>query len=451
MTDPLTRAKTFLDSGLRNQSLWGKAGQSEGQRAQGFARRYGEHIDGFENSFTSEIGGARKADPAKSRALFETGEGADALSATMDSARATADVASQFGKHDAARSITRALGTLERTQRQAAAVRAARGDVPRETDDPAGAALEWLSRSSAGDPGGPLGLSSDSQQRQLEDATLGSDNATAEAAANRLAARGATFRAAASMAKIAKNGSRLGVNALLSPRDEEDDEVRVTPPRAAPTLTPETFDAHRDHLDRMAKDPSYFGDVMGASFGNMAQTAPEVFNALSVQAAKTVQYLSAVAPGGSSGGPFAQRYPVGADELWEYNERLRAVADPEYIRDELSAGRLSAPAAETYEVMYPKAFQQLQLDTFDRLQQLQQAGIPVPLQAREQLDTMLNLDGGGDPALTWKVAERAYAATARKNNSSSGQVQAGNGHESAMTSGALSTLGNGASAVAQTG
>lgn len=448
MTDALSRAKAFLDAGLSNASLWGKAATNEGQRAAGYARRYGEHLDAFESHFTETVGDSQKVTPAKSRAFLsdpDSHAGSQALAATVASARATADTASRFGRKDEADRIHGALSTMERTERQAAALRAARGPVSRETDDPSAAALQWLSG------GGPPGLSSASQQRSLEEAALGSSNATAEAAAQRLAARGATFRAAQSMAKIARDGNRRGVDALLAP-PSENATARIAPLRSS-ALTVETFDAHRDHIDKMSRDPSYFGDVMAASFGSMNEAAPEVFQAISAQAAKTVQYLAAVAPGGSSGGPFAQRFPVGEDELWEYNERVRAIADPEYIRDELSAGRLSAPAVETFEMMYPKQYAQMQQDVFVRLQELNEQGIALPIQAREQLDTALNIDGGGDPALTWKVAERAYAATARKNASTSGRVDASgkDSHAGAMTSGALSTLNNGASAIAQTG
>lgn len=444
----LARAKAFLAAGLSNASLWGAAASAEGQRAAGYARRYGDHLDAFETHFTSEVDGARRVDPAASRAFLTDPEGhagGKALEATVASARATADTARKFGKKDEADRIHGAIATMERTERKAAAVRAARGSVSRETGDPASAALQWLSG------GVPPGLSSASQQRSLQDAALGNSNATAEAAAQRMAARGATFRAAQSMSRVARDGNRRGVDAMLSPPGENA-ATRIAPIRPS-ALTVETFDAHRDHVDRMSRDPSYFGDVMAASFGSMSEAAPEVFQAISAQAAKTVQYLSAVAPGGASGGPFAQRFPVGEDELWEYNERVRAIADPEYIRDEISTGRLSAPAIETFEVMYPKQYAQMQRDVFERLQQLNEQGITLPIQAREQLDTALNIDGGGDPALTWKVAERAYAATQRKNASSSGRVDASgkDSHAGAMTSGALATLNNGASAIAQTG
>jgi hypothetical protein len=253
------------------------------------------------------------------------------------------------------------------------------------------------------------------------------------------------------MARLAKDGNRRGVQRLLA-ADQEDDDGLELPETRGPALTVEDYDAHREHLDKMATDPSYFGEVMAASFGSMPEAAPEVYSALSVQAAKTVRYLAAVAPGGSSGGPFGKRFPVAEDELWEYNQRLRAVADPEFVRDELGAGRLSAAAVEAFEMINSKQYAQLQRDVFERLQELQAQGIDVPIQAREQIDTLLNLDGGGEAGLTWKVAERAYAATARKNASASGQVPQGSGNaSSAMTSGALSTLGNGASAIAQTG
>lgn len=445
--EAIGKAKALLDAGLKTEGLWGSAGKAEGQRAAGFERRYGEHIAQFEELFTAEVDGKRRVDPAKFRELLDApddSESARTLKETLDSARVTADVARQFGRKDEAKRIESSVALLEKTQRQAKAVKAAR-PVARETDDPAAAALTWLTQ-------GVPGLEGDYLGRQLLGAAQGTPNATAEVAASRLAARDGVFKATASMSKLASEGNRRGVQRLLSAEDDDDtDGLDLAPPRNA-ALSSEDFEAHREHLDKLAADPSYFGEVMAASFGTMPEAAPEVFAALSVQAAKTVRYLAAVAPGGSTGGPFAQRFPVSEDELWEYNQRLRAVADPEFIRDELSTGRLSSQAVEAFEMMNSKQYAQLQRDVFERLQELQAQGVKVPIQAREQLDTLLNLDGGGEPGLTWKVAERAYAATARKNASSSGQVPEGNGqHAGAMTSGALSTLGNGASAIAQTG
>jgi hypothetical protein len=74
------------------------------------------------------------------------------------------------------------------------------------------------------------------------------------------------------------------------------------------------------------------------------------------------------------------------------------------VRTELAAGRLSSQAIESYELMHPKAYARLQRDVWERLHELKEQGIPVSVQAREQIDTLLNIDGGGDPALTWKVA-----------------------------------------------
>lgn len=752
VSEQIAGAKRLLDEGLRDEGLWGSAGKFERQRAAGYARRYGEHIDDFESSFTA--GG--KTDPAAFRRVI-AGEGDPAairaLDATLDSARATADVAEQFGRKAEAARIRGAIDVLQRTSRQGQVVAAAKAAVARETKSATQSALEWLSREGArtiGDEavdyavnvatggliprfarnavGGAVkrmvkgrgsavadGLSEaaqgalgrmraragqegytslgrnsrlpaggeeravslammDAKIRRLPRANLdelpstgmGSyprqkmlaqmetmtaeerravmvdyvgedfqdmratihgeegfhhpaveaferglqklsvDNPTssgplyrgikvdddaineallsgefntsapsstsynAQEAASfasdrlkpgqraliirfdkvdngalvnpfeheviipkgghfrvkdrtrlddgslmitveqigkasdddmaRLGALGSvgladgpnfslgdvarspmgavtgvgagavgarelylaqrdeqregTFAAVVGLAQTARASLGRAVNSLLSrsSEDPDGDRVRIDPPKP-PVVTLDNYDATRDHLERMVVDPVYFGDVMAASFGSMPTAAPEVFAAMSAEAAKTAQYLLAIAPGGKSGGPFAQSFPVGEDEVWEFNERMRAVSDPDFVPDELARGAVSAQAMEAYEMMRPRHYAHLQRTVFERLQELAEQGIPVTIQAREQIDTMLNIDGGGDPALTWKVAERAYAAIARKNEIS--RVNPGGGdteeHEQSMTSGALSTLHNGASAIAQTG
>jgi hypothetical protein len=479
-------AKELLDAGLKDEGLWGAAARAEGQRAAGYARRYGEHLEAFENAFTSELRGKRVADPTKFREMLadaasEHTDAAKALRETLESARATADVAAKFGRKEDAARILKAIDSFETVSQQAKAIGAARKTVSRETapKDPAAAALEWLAREGSGqlvDKGfdavtgaatvagahvaGPLGaglgmMGGRYLKKQLgETVRTGVANAAADAAAGRLANRSAVFRAAQSMASLFKDGNRRGVQRLLSRPLELAESATNRLQLAAPTaagVTALNYDATRDHIEKMATDPAYFAQAMGESFGTLPEAAPEVFSALSAQAAKVVNYLNAVAPGGKGGGPFGERVPVGEDELWEFNERMRAATDPEFIREELARGALSSQAIEAFELMNPKAYAQLQRDVFERLHELQEQEIPVPIQAREQIDVLLNIDGGGDPALTWKVAERAYLAMARKEASQPTGGSFEGTETSAMTSGALSTLGNGASAIAQTG
>lgn len=428
--DALQDAKALLDRGLADEALWGRAARAEGQRAAGYARRYGDHLQAFENAFSTEVDGRRRTLPEAFRAALDGSADPEALRAlgdTIESARATADVAAQYGRKDEAARIRRAISTFERTGAQARAIGAARDSGSRETADAVASALEWLT-------GGP--------------------SSAVDASAARVANRSAVFRAAQGMTQALSAGNRSGVQSLLStplePEDGAGDGPILQPP-AAPAVTAENYDATRDHIDRMATDPAYFAETMAASFGALPEAAPEVYSALAAQTAKVSQYLAAVAPGGKGGGPFAERVPVGEDDLWEFNERFRASTEPEFIRNELAAGRLSSQAAEAYELMHPRAYAALQRDVFERLYELGEQGIPVPIQAREQIDLLLNIDGGGDPALTWQVAERAYAAMARKDALQPSAGTTDGVETDAMTSGALATLGNGATAIAQTG
>lgn len=446
-------AKAQLDRGLTDPGLWGDAAKSEAQRADGYARRFGEHIDGFEALFTTPgARGERVVTADKFRELLSGADDPDArnaLQAAIDGAKATADVARKFGRTEKASEIERSIAILQRADKQGAAVRAARG-VARDTLDPSAAALEWLGRATVP---GAAGLSGPAAQRQLEESALfGLDTPAAQAAAVTLEARGGAFRAVNALTRRSEEDAANGIQTLFSPPQLELDEEEIAA-AAVPTdrVTLLNYDATRDHIDKMARDPSYFGGVMASSFGNMAESAPELYDALSQQTAKVVQYLSAIAPGGQTGGPFAQRYAVGEDELWEYNQRFNAVTDPAFLPQQIAAGRVTSQAVGAYEVMNPQQYGQLRINMFERLEDLRRRGVQVPIQTREQIDVLLNIDGGGDPALTWKVAERGYAAIARKNATRSKRPDGSVDGETGMTSGALATLNNGASAIAQTG
>lgn len=270
------------------------------------------------------------------------------------------------------------------------------------------------------------------------------------------AERAGVFRAVGAFRRNADEAGKRGADDLLrtQPQGAQAQGARNGVSIAAPTgpgpVNALNYDAVRGHIDKMANDPRYFAEVMGASFGRLPEVAPEVYSALSAQAARAANYLSAVAPGGESGGPFSDVVPVSDDELWDFNQRLSAISDPDFVRDELRQGSLTSQAIEAYQAVHERSYVKLQIHVFERLQQLKADGIPVPSQAREQLDVLLDIDGGGDPALTWQVAERAAAAE-QAHKSRLAMKPKAPGDSGAMTSGALASLQNGAAAVAQTG
>lgn len=420
--DQLRGARDLLQQGTTSEGLWGRAAKHEEQRSAGFEKRYGDHIDAFEEAFTSRVGDRVQADPEKFRAFVagdQSGDQAKALSSMLDSARATADTAAKFGKGREAGDLLSSVGELQRSLARSRTVRAAEGGVPRETAgaDASDAALAFL----GGD----------------------SEPATPDAT------RAGVLKATGAMTVGTAVARRASVRVLLSPAvasDGDPEDIELPPSTA---LTEESYPAAQAHIQKMAADPDYFATVMASSLGRMNEAAPEVYQALSAQTAKTVQYLAAVAPGGTTGGPFPQTNPVAADELWEFNQRLGAAADPTFIPSQIAQGRVSATAIEAYQVMQPKQYSELRTDIFERLHEMKQEGLDVPMQAREQIETILQIDGGGEPAMTWRAAEQAANAQQRKASAASvtdGGAKPG-GHAAAMQSGALATLSNGASAL----
>lgn len=429
-TAAIDRARQLIVDGLGQQTVWGDAAVSEVQRSEAYARRAADHISAFEDAFTSQVGKAKKADPEKFAAFLENAspDARRALTDTMEAARATADAAHRFGRPDDARRIMSALDALDRTGSQAQAVQAARGDVSRETAGEGGAndALAFLA--------GGDGASS------LVDGPQ--------------AARAGVFRALQGFAQEAEQGVELGVHTLLNGASRSYDDLgdHPDPAAAASGVTAANFQATRDHLVKMSSDARYFGEVMGASFGRLPEAAPEVFRALVQQTSRAVTYLASVAPGGKESGPFGRTFPVSEDDLWDFQQRAAGAMDPTYIRRGLTSGTLTSQAMAGFQEAQPTRYRRLQMSVFSRLQQLDKMGVAVPEQAREQLDTLLDLDGGGEVAMSWHVADQVQRAI--QVHAQQLQDRKLNAQDSAQaatrTSGALSTLGNGASALART-
>jgi hypothetical protein len=415
--EALERAQRVLAAGLGDATLWGSAAATETERASGYARRVDDHLGAFEAHFAERIGGKDRVDPGKFRALLQGGdpEAAAALAGTVEAARTTASTAARFGRTSESRRILEALDALEATGAQANAIRAAlRGGAPVDRVAAESAALEALGGADEEPP---------------------SD------------ARAGVFRAIRGFVQSSREDSKRSAAELLQPRGVgsrgSPAALQIAAP-GAPSVTTRNFDAVRDHLEKLTTDPRYFAEAVGSGFGSMSQAAPEVFQAISAQTAKAAQYLLATAPGGTSGGPFAGRLPVSDDELWEWNQRFQAITDPEFVRRELRSGALSSQSVEAYQFVSPRKYEALQLDVFHMLQQLHEDGVQVPSNAREQLDVLLDLDGGGDPALTWQVAERAEAGAARHRQRM--QMPKKGEPSGAMQSQALGTLNNGAAA-----
>lgn len=472
VVDPVAaidRARGILMDGLSQQTVWGDAAVTETQRASAYARRAADHIAEFEDAFTTKVGKNRRADPAKFRAFMQSDEVSGAIKqrvmeSTMEAARATADAAVRFGRPKEAARIAAALDAIDATGSQAAAVRAARG-VSRATAAPAQsnaeAALGWLGKQAGNRMGnaiggavgyavggGPVG------------ALIGSGvGQVAQQGAEALAARLGVFKAVKGFSTQAARNSKAGVHAMLNGAiglgaraSELGAKVIETAAPAVSGVTAQNFQAVREHIDKLAHDPRYFGEAMGASFGNLPEAAPEVYRALSQKASQTASYLISVAPGGKQPGPFGTTFPVGEDDLWEFQQRVAAVTDPQYIKSALIGGTLTAQAMDAFQEVAPTQYRRLQMDVYDRLGQLKRMGVTVHEQAREQLDMLLDLDGGGEVAMTWHAAEQVQRAQQlRQQQLQDKKLNEADSQQAATrTSGALSTLSNGASALART-
>lgn len=441
--EAVDKAQQVFRQGLEDSSIWGQAADQEASRFANFSRRYGDHIGDFEEHFTQTLQGKRQASVSKFKDFLQDGLDSNgiprkSLENMLDSAETSAEFAQKYGRTEQAARLTEAVDTIRKSLRQGDAIRAAEETVSKAAPSFKQKAMDFGKE-----------LAVDAAVDYTASKVFGVLPPGLSTVA-RLAKRAGLFNSIGIMAKGTETLAKQSVQRFMSPLTTA---LRTTSELAERSAVPVSglsiagFDSLSKHIRKMAKDPKYFGDVMANNFGDMPETAPEVYSALSAQTAKTFAFLSTKLPQTSGGGPFAESIPVAEDELYEFDLYYSACMDPTSVYQSLEKGDLTSQQVEAFQTVYPERYKDLQLDVFQKLQQMHDDGIEVETQTREQLDVLFDLDGGGDPGMTWKVALQSYDAqqmlTSDKPKMPTALPQA----SQRSYPGAIQTLHNGAAAV----
>lgn len=441
--EAIDSAQQVIRNTIEDGSIWGGAAEQEAARFANYQRRFGDHIGDFEQNFTQVLQGKRQATIGKFRdfltdSLDSTSSSRQSFENMIDAAETSAEFANKYGRTAEATRISEAVDTLRKTLRQGDAIKAAEDIAQRATPSLKDKAMEFGKE-----------LAMDAAVDYTASQVFGVLPPGLSTVA-RFAKRAGLFNSMGAMMKGTETMARQSVQRFLSPvttalRTSANLAERSSPSVAG--LSVAGFDKLSTHIRKMAKDPGYFGDVMSNNFGDTSEVAPEVFGALSTQTAKTFAYLSTKLPETRGGGPFAESIPVSEDDLYEFDLYYSACLDPTSVYESLERGDLTSQQVEAFQTIYPNKYQDLQLDVYQKLLQMGEDGVEVPTQTREQLDVLFDLDGGGDPGMTWDVAFKSYEAqkllTSDKPNMSKALPQAAQ----RSASGALQSLHNGAAAV----
>lgn len=142
--------------------------------------------------------------------------------------------------------------------------------------------------------------------------------------------------------------------------------------------------------------------ALAAEYGDIPTQDPHGFAGAVMTATNALDFLRGKMP---AGGPDLQSLTPNTSqlqpskvEIQEFAEVWNAVQDPLSIIDAIGDGEMPSPdAMEAVQTVYPRMYQQWQVETMTRLRKMDAAGEEVPIRQRLILDSLLSLDGAGEP------------------------------------------------------
>jgi hypothetical protein len=142
--------------------------------------------------------------------------------------------------------------------------------------------------------------------------------------------------------------------------------------------------------------------AMSDTYGEMAHRDTAGYASAVMTANNALSFLMGKMP---EGGPNLQSLtPITSQlvpskvEIQTFANYYNAVNDPIGVVEDMARGRLPSPEAiEAIKVVYPSLYGKIQVETMTRLREMDVDGTEVPISSRMLLDTMLDLNGAGEP------------------------------------------------------
>jgi hypothetical protein len=158
-------------------------------------------------------------------------------------------------------------------------------------------------------------------------------------------------------------------------------------------------------LNKVMADPSQLARTMAQNLGDMPELQPEVFTKLVAQSMRTVEYLHSKLPGSAGKSVLDPKgYPPGLEEISEYAAHRAGALHPLDSLDDLAANDLQPEQMEAVQALWPDAYSMFQSTALSHINELSERGGLIPMAALEQIDTALQLNGAGEPLLSWEMA-----------------------------------------------
>jgi hypothetical protein len=161
----------------------------------------------------------------------------------------------------------------------------------------------------------------------------------------------------------------------------------------------------RDMLTSVVQDPTKLAARMAENLGDLPTQQPEIFAKMVGQTMATVEYLHDKLPGASGKSALDPGgFPPSFEEITEFSGHWVGALYPLDSLDDLSTNELLPEQMEAVQALWPDGYARFQSAAMAQIHELSQAGHAIPLEALEQIDSALDLDGAGEPALSSAMA-----------------------------------------------
>ncbi len=165
----------------------------------------------------------------------------------------------------------------------------------------------------------------------------------------------------------------------------------------------QAFESRRDEIMTASADNN--GGVrqaLAAQYGDVVGHDPHGFAGAVLTASNALDFLRGKmpmsGPDPESLTPMTTQLQPSKVEIQEFAETWNAVNDPVSVVEAMADGQMpGVDAVEAVQTVFPALYQQMQSETMARIRKQDEAGDEIPIYHRMMLDTLLGLDGAGEP------------------------------------------------------
>lgn len=167
----------------------------------------------------------------------------------------------------------------------------------------------------------------------------------------------------------------------------------------------EAWQDKRDLLTSVVADPALLASRMAENLGDLPTQQPEIFAQMVGKTMATVEYLHDKLPGAAGKSALDPGgFPPSFEEITEFSGHWVGAIYPLDSLDDLSTNELLPEQIEAVQALWPEGYARFQTAALEQIHALSQEPGAIPLEALEQIDSALDLDGAGEPVLSSAMA-----------------------------------------------